>query len=119
MTSRTHSKADRLAEGDRTAASSVALKMAVVIVFLALMGIALLSMRQERFDRMHAMSGHHGGIARARQDLWDMQSRIASRVGPRSLHEVIEWSQIELEPVTPLTGQMPPAIEGVESADAR
>lgn len=78
----------------------------VLIAFAILVGTMLYAMRQQRLQYMHQITALHSQVNQHRQDLWDLQTKIAQSVGPMKLHESIEQAQLELEPViaTPEAG---------------
>jgi len=79
--------------------SAIVAMVAALIAFATLVGTMLYAMRQQRLQYMHQITALHSQVNQHRQDLWDLQTKIAKSVGPMKLHESIEQAQLELEPV--------------------
>jgi hypothetical protein len=76
-------------------------KWLAMIVFAAAVAGALLTFRQQRFEAMNAMAREHGRINRAKQQMWDLQVRIADKMQPMALEQAIHRNRLELEPQVP------------------
>lgn len=76
-------------------------KWLAMIVFATALAGALLTFRQQRFEAMNAMAREHTRINHARQQMWDLQVRIADKMQPMALEQAIRRSELNLEPQTP------------------
>ncbi len=81
-------------------------KLTVVIVGLTCIAAGLMSLRQEKMEISHDIAQAHRDINTHRQSLWRLQSKVAREVEPRALRESITKAGLELEPITPVTGQV-------------
>jgi hypothetical protein len=75
-------------------------KLIVVIVSLALLGCALLSIRQSRMQAAHDLARTRLRLAEHDASLWVLRARIADRVTPMSIRAMAE-SLGPIEPITP------------------
>jgi cell division protein FtsL len=76
-------------------------KLIAVVVIVTVLAAVLLGLRQQRLQMMHEMARTHSQINTARQDVWDLQVRIAERMEPEFLRAAIQRAGLELEPITP------------------
>lgn len=74
--------------------------IAVVVIGTALAAV-LLGMRQQRLQMMHEMARMHSKINASRQEVWDLQVKIAERMEPEFLKAAIARAELQLEPITP------------------
>lgn len=94
-------------------------KLFVAILFATVIGSALLDMRQQRLETMHAMVRLHREMDDVRQKTWDLQVRIAGHTEPEKLREAVEQADLSLEPASPpplmvLPVQRPPRVAEIE-----
>lgn len=75
-------------------------KLIVVIVALALLGCALLGIRQSRMQAAHDLAQTRLKIAEHDAELWMLRARIAERVTPVQIRAMAD-ALGPIEPVTP------------------
>lgn len=73
-------------------------KLLTALVLAVVIGSAVFSLRQQRLELMHEITGLHRQMNRDRQATWDMQVRIAGRTRPEALRDAISRAGIEMEP---------------------
>ncbi len=73
-------------------------KLLTALVLAVVVGAAVFSLRQQRLELMHEITGLHRQMNRDRQATWDTQVRIAERTGPRALHESLIRAGMVMEP---------------------
>jgi cell division protein FtsL len=78
------------------------LRLTVAIVTLAIVALALLTLRQQRFELGHDLVATDRQLDQSRQRLWSLQAQLADRVEPTALHNAATQAQLQLEPLTPL-----------------
>lgn len=76
-------------------------KLIAVVVFATAVAAVLLGLRQQRLEMMNEMARMHGEINTSRQDVWDLQVKIAERMEPEALNAAIARVGLQLEPITP------------------
>lgn len=74
-------------------------RVLVLIVVFTAIAVAMLALRQQRYETMHEMAVLHQKLNDNRQDLWHWQSRIAERMEPGALREALDRAGLKLEPV--------------------
>ena len=73
------------------------------IAAVALIGAALLGLRQQRMERLHAMAQLHVQMDRDRKATWDAQAIIAEGIHPPALHAAVDRAGLTLEPLPTTT----------------
>ena len=97
-------------------------RLLTAILALALLGSAVLELRRQRLEMLHAMAELHRKIDASRKTTWDTQHRIVEATRPDVLRERLERLGVEMEPVpgefapTPV---LPPDPLGPRLADQR
>lgn len=76
-------------------------KLLAVVVCATMVMAVLLGLRQERLRMMHEMARLHSKINASRQEVWDLQVKIAERMEPEFLRAAIARADLQLEPITP------------------
>jgi hypothetical protein len=76
------------------------LKALVCVVAAAGIAVVLLGLRQQRFEMMHEMAELHGKMNHSREQMWDLQVKIAGRVDPQRLAKALERAKLQLVNVT-------------------
>lgn len=71
-----------------------------VVLLLAAIGAGLLGMRQQQLNDKHAIAEHHGQMKSDREQIKDLQVRIARKTTPEALQQAIDQAQLQLEPIT-------------------
>jgi len=74
--------------------------MIALVLFAILLGMSLFVLRQQRLHLMNQVAVVYGQIQRSRQELWDLQVRIAEQAQPQKLREAIWRTRLDLEPAT-------------------
>ena len=82
-------------------------KLTVLIVASVLAATALLALRQQRYELGHQMVETTRRIDQTRRELWDVKTRLAARVNPRTLNQAIAQAQLKLETLVPLDAAKP------------
>lgn len=99
-------------------------KLVTVMVGLLLIGAGLLGLRQYRQTLRHDMTRIRQQMNDTRHAIWDRHVKIAERVSPDRLRELIKKAGLELEPITPTrertqpTGRSNPQALGSGGSDA-
>lgn len=75
-------------------------KLIFLVVAACVVGLWLLSMRQQRLELMHEMTDLYRRTHTARQGMWALQSRASTHLTPDSLHAAVERSRLYLESAT-------------------
>ncbi len=88
-------------------------KLLALVIFIALLALGTLVIRQQRLEAMHQIVRSHAQINHDRQAIWDYQVRIAGKLDPESLVKAAERQGIRLRPM--VDPQVLP--EGVENFD--
>jgi cell division protein FtsL len=73
-------------------------KLLTALVLMVVIGSAVFSLRQQRLELMHEITGLHRQMNRDRQRTWDMQVRIADRTRPGALRDAIARAGLDMEP---------------------
>jgi hypothetical protein len=96
-------------------------KLLAVIVFIALLALGTLVIRQQRLEAMHKIVRSHAQINHDRQAIWDYQVRIAGKLDPESLAKAAERQGLRLRPMidAPVLPDMPDDIGTVGPEDGR
>jgi len=76
-------------------------KLLVVIVALALLGCALLGIRQSRMQAAHELARTRLRLAEHDARLWELRARIAERVTPGAIRTMAA----DLGPTEPMTAE--------------
>ncbi len=71
-----------------------------VVLLLTAIGAGLLGMRQQQLNDKHAIAEHHAAMKRDREQIKDLQVRIAKRTTREALLEAIDRRRLDLEPIT-------------------
>lgn len=83
---------------------SPAAKFAVLIIAVTVITVGLLALRHQRIRTAHQIMLQHKKINAARQEMWDMQLRIADLATPQALAQAIDRAHLELEPAVNVNG---------------
>ena len=62
-------------------------RLLATIIAALLIGLALLSLRQQRIESIHRMTALHRAIDQHRSTLWSLHATIAERTGPAAIAE--------------------------------
>lgn len=89
-------------------------KLLVVILALALLGCALLGIRQSRMKAAHDLARTRLRLAEHDARLWELRARIAERVTPGSIRSMAA----DLGPTEPITGESALLLEAPEAGVA-
>lgn len=65
-------------------------KLLLLIVTLALIGLSLLVVRQERYLTAARITAHHREVRQAERQVWELQAELARRVTPQRLGELAQ-----------------------------
>lgn len=76
------------------------LRYLAVVVLLSAVGAGLLGLRQQQLNDKHAMAESHAQMKDAREQIKDLQVRIAKMTRPEALNEAIERAQLQVEPIS-------------------
>ena len=68
---------------------------------IAVVAAALLALRQQRLQTLHAMGELHVQMDRDRKLTWDAQTDIAEGTHPGALHAAVERVNLKLGPSAP------------------
>lgn len=88
------------------------LRYLAVVVLLSAVGAGLLGMRQQQLNDKHAIAEDHAQMKRDREQIKDLQVRIARLTTPEALRETIDRAGLTLEPIAA------PAEQGAEETTA-
>lgn len=86
-------------------------KLLAVVLTLALTGIALLVMRQQRIDAAHEMTSVHRRLVRHETELWELRSRLIRHIRPETVSEQIEQIDSNWETIPAPDLQPPPSAD--------
>lgn len=75
------------------------LKLTVTVVALGAMGLALLALRQQRYEASSQLSKAHWRILEQERGLWRMRAEIARKTKPQDIRAAAEALKLDLEPV--------------------
>lgn len=64
----------------------MSLRLLFTIIAALLIGLALLSLRQQRIESIHRMTALHRTIDQHRSTLWSLHATIAERTSPAALN---------------------------------
>lgn len=90
------------------------LRYLTVVVLLSAVGAGLLGLRQQQLNDKHAMAASHAEMKEAREQIKDLQVRIAKMTRPEALKDAIDRVDIHVEPIS----SNPPSPEGSDDAEA-
>lgn len=76
------------------------LRYLVVVLLLATIGAGLLGMRQQQLNDKHAIAESHTQMKSDREQIKDLQVRIAKQTTPEALQDAIHRSKLNLEPMS-------------------
>ncbi len=74
-------------------------RLLFTIASLTVIAAALLGLRQQRLQTMHAMAQLHVRMDADRKATWDAQAQIAEGMHPAALREAVRRVGLELEPL--------------------
>jgi len=80
------------------------LRYLAVVVLLSAVGAGLLGLRQQQLNDKHAMAQSHAQMKDAREDIKDLQVRIAKMTRPEALKDAIERAELQVEPISKRPG---------------
>lgn len=80
------------------------LKSLTAIVFFAAVAVLVLSYRQQRLEMTNEMARLHHQMDKSRQQMWDLQVKIADHIEPPALAKAIERAHLKLDSATPNAG---------------
>jgi hypothetical protein len=86
------------------------LKSLTVILFAAAIAMSLIYLRHQRLEMMNEMTRLHSQMNHSRQDVWDLQERIATKSQPAGLAAAITRTKLQLEPLTAGSNAAPQGI---------
>ena len=75
------------------------LRYLVVVLLLSAIGAGLLGMRQQQLNDKHAIAEWHSQMRQDREQIKDLQVRIAERARPEALYEAIDRADLRFEPI--------------------
>lgn len=81
------------------------LKLVVVMVALGGVGLALLALRQQRYETSSELSRTHWRILQQEQAIWRLRAEVARQAQPQQLRQVVQQLNLELDPITHRTSQ--------------
>jgi len=83
-------------------------KLVTLTAGLLVIGGTLLAFRQHRQMLRHEMTRMHQQMNDTRHAVWDRHVRIAERIEPKRLKQLIEQAELDLEPIEPQAGDASP-----------
>ena len=83
-------------------------KLAIIVLCVTLTGMALLLMRHHRYETMYEMAQLHRQVIITRQQLWEQQTRIASKLNPVDLREALADTGMPYQSIMPVPMQALP-----------
>lgn len=92
------------------------LRYLAVVVLLSAVGAGLLGLRQQQLNDKHAMAVSHAEMKEAREQIKDLQVRIAKMTRPEKLQEAIDRVDLRVEPIASRTSTTDETAD-TESAD--
>ncbi|MBI1338374.1 MAG: hypothetical protein GC164_15640 [Phycisphaera sp.] len=75
-------------------------KLLLLSLAFTVLAVALLTRRQQRIELSNQIARFHHEIDRARQETWDLQTRIAQASESRRLIRSLREQGLDLEPLT-------------------
>lgn len=93
------------------------LRYLAVVVLLSAVGAGLLGLRQQQLNDRHAIAVSHAEMKAARENIKDLQVRIAKMTRPEALHEAIERVELRVEPISKQPTSEPEAADAQERQD--
>ena len=85
------------------------LRYLAVVLMLAVIGAGLLGLRQQQLNDRHAMAVSHAEMKSSRENIKDLQVRIAKLTTPEALRDAIDRSRLDLQPITKQSDESGPA----------
>lgn len=76
------------------------LRYLVVVILLSAVGAGLLGLRQQQLNDKHAMAEAHAQMKLDREQIKDLQVRIAKMTRPEALKQAIERARLDVEPIS-------------------
>ncbi len=92
------------------------LRYLTVVVLLSAVGAGLLGLRQQQLNDKHAMAVSHAEMKASRENIKDLQVRIARMTRPEALNEAIERVELGVEPISRSTPPAEPEESDAEEA---
>lgn len=74
-------------------------RLLLTLVGLSVIGSAMLELRRQRIEQLHAITELHRQIDADRKATWDLQHRIVQATSPDRLAEALEQTDIQTQPV--------------------
>lgn len=93
------------------------LRYLAVVVLLSAVGAGLLGLRQHQLNDRHAIAVSHAEMKTARENIKDLQVRIAKMTRPEALQEAIERVELRVEPISNRHTSEPEAADAQEPQD--
>lgn len=84
-------------------------KLLVIMVSLGAMALALLALRQQRYEVSNEISRQHNRIVEQERVQWRMRAEVARRVDPADIRGYADRLRLDLAPM----------VEGKEAARAQ
>lgn len=75
------------------------LKLAVIVAAVGATALALLALRQQRYEASSELSRAHWRILEQERALWKMRSEIARRSRPQDIRDAADRLKLDLEPI--------------------
>ena len=75
------------------------LKAIAMILCLAAVAAAILSLRQQRWQVQHQVANMHRQIENARRSVWESQVKVTAQLKPAALEHRIQIADLDLVPL--------------------